>query len=89
MDEGIEYSVSDSDIYFFEGGRIMENKKTNWGLIIGVVIATVAVISAGAFIAVKILKKKKCNCCDELDDADICVLDDDADDISILSADAE
>lgn len=72
----------------------MENKKTNWGLIIGVIIATVAVLSAGAYLALRILKKKKCTCCDEeLDDADICVLDDeDAEDIAVLAeeeADAE
>ncbi len=57
----------------------MEEKKTNWGLIIGIIVATVAVLAAGAFIAVKLLKKKECDCCcceDELDDADICVLED-------------
>lgn len=55
----------------------MEEKKTNWGVIIGVVIATVAVLAAGAFIAVKLIKKKKAACQCELDDEDICVLDDD------------
>ena len=79
---------------YFKGGRIMKENKTNWGLIIGVVIATVAVLSAGAYLALRILKKKKCACCDdELDDVDICVLDDeDADDIAVLTveeADAE
>ena len=54
-----------------------ENKKTNWGVVIGIVAATVAVLAAGAFIAIKIMKKKKaCKCCDELEDCDICVLDD-------------
>ena len=68
----------------------MENKKTNWGLVIGVVIATVAVLSAGAYIALKLLKKKDCECCccceEELDDADICVLedDDDIDDLELV-----
>ncbi len=65
----------------------MENKKTNWGLIIGVIVATVAVLAAGAYIALKLLKKKECDCCcceDELDDADICVLeDDDIDDLDL------
>lgn len=53
-------------------------KKTNWGAIIGIIIATVAVLAAGAFIALKLLKKRECccECCDELDDADICVLED-------------
>ncbi len=52
-------------------------KKTNWGLVIGIVATTVAVLAAGAFIAVKIMKKKKASkCCDELEDCDICVLDD-------------
>lgn len=55
----------------------MENKKTNWGLVIGIIVATVAVLAAGAFLALKLLKKKGCcDCCDELDDADICVLED-------------
>lgn len=69
----------------------MENKKTNWGLVIGVVIATVAVLAAGAYIAMKLLKKKDCDCdcccCEEeLDDADICVLedDDDIDDLELV-----
>ncbi len=65
----------------------MEEKKTNWGLVIGIVAATVAVLAVGAFIAYKLLKKKKqceCGCCDELDDADICVLeDDDIDDLEL------
>ena len=50
----------------------MENKKTNWGLIIGIVAATVAVLAAGAFLAVKLLQKKKCECEEcELDECDI------------------
>ncbi len=65
----------------------MEEKKTNWGLIIGIIVATVAVLAAGAFIALKLLKKKECDCCcceDELDDADICVLEDeDIDDLEL------
>ena len=58
----------------------MENKKTNWGLVIGVIVATVAVLAAGAYLALKLLKKKECccDCCEELDDADICVLEDEA-----------
>ena len=53
-----------------------EKKKVNWGLVIGIVVATVAVLAAGAFIAYKLLKKKQAEreeC--ELDDCDICVLD--------------
>lgn len=53
-----------------------ENKKTNWGVVIGIVIATVAVLGAGVFIAVKLLNKKKADSC-KLEDDDICVLDDD------------
>ena len=41
----------------------MENKKTNWGLVIGIIVATVAVLAAGAFLALKLLKKK--GCCDK------------------------
>ena len=79
---------------YFQGGWIMKDNRTNWGVIIGVVIATVAVLSAGAYLALRILKKKECLCCDEeFDDADICVLEDeDADDIAVLTveeADAE
>ena len=52
-------------------------KKTNWGVIIGVVIATVAVLAAGAYLAMKFLKKTKCECDEcECDDCDICVLND-------------
>ena len=56
----------------------MENKKTNWGAVIAIVLVTVAVLTCGVYIALKVLKKKKKACCceDELDDADICVLDD-------------
>ena len=65
-----------------------ENKKTNWGVVIGIVAATVAVLAAGAFIAIKIMKKKKAGkCCDELEDCDICVLDDE--DKTAEEADAE
>ena len=69
----------------------MENKKTNWGLVIGVVIATIAVLAAGPYLAMKLLKKKDCECCcceEELDDADICVLedDDDIDDLELVDA---
>ena len=54
----------------------MENKNTNWGLVIGVVVATIAVLAVGALFAVKLLKKKNACCCgDELCDEDICVLD--------------
>ena len=64
----------------------MENKKTNWGVIIGVVVATIAVLAVGAIFAVKLLKKKKACCCDdELCDEDICVLDDEIE----LEAEAE
>ena len=54
-----------------------EKKSVNWGVVIGIVVATVAVLAVGVFIAVKLLKKKKAaldEC--ELDDCDICVLDD-------------
>ena len=58
------------------GGTTMEEKKTNWGVIIGVVVATIAVLAVGAVFAIKLLKKKKACCCeDELCDEDICVLD--------------
>lgn len=70
----------------------MENKKTNWGLVIGVVIATIAVLAAGAYLAMKLLKKKDCECCcceEELDDADICVLEDDEDIDELELVDAE
>ena len=64
----------------------MENKKTNWGVVIGIVIATVAVLTCGVVIALKLLKKKKACCCEEeLDEADICVLDDEIE----LEAEAE
>ena len=64
----------------------MENKRTNWGLIVGVIIATVAVLSAGAYLALTILKKKNCTCCEEeLDDADICVLEDEAEEIVVVT----
>ena len=65
----------------------MENKKTNWGVVIGIVVATVAVLTCGVVIALKLLKKKKACCCceEELDDADICVLDDEIE----LDAEAE
>ena len=66
----------------------MEEKKTNWGVIIGVVVATVAVLTCGVILAVKLLKKKKaaaCCCDEELDDADICVLEDEIE----LEAEAE
>ena len=54
----------------------MEGKKTNWGVVIGVVIATIAILGIGAIFAIKLLKKKKACCCeDELCDEDICVLD--------------
>ncbi len=60
-----------------EDKKMEEKKNVNWGLIIGVVVATVAVLAAGAFIAVKLLKKKQSECDEcELDDCDICVLDD-------------
>jgi hypothetical protein len=66
----------DTSIPIFTGGITMGEKKTNWGVIIGVVIATVAVLAVGAVLAVKLLKKKKACCCDdELCDEDICVLD--------------
>ena len=70
----------------------MENKKTNWGLVIGVVIATIAVLAAGAYLAMKLLKEKDCECCcceEELDDADICVLEDDEDIDELELVDAE
>ena len=65
----------------------MEEKKTiNWGVVIGIVIATVAVLTCGVVIALKLLKKKKACCCEEeLDEADICVLDDEIE----LEAEAE
>jgi len=65
----------------------MEDKKTNWGVVIGIVVATVAVLTCGAFLAIKLLKKKKACCCceEELDDADICVLEDEIE----LEAEAE
>ena len=64
----------------------MENKKTNWGVVIGIVIATVAVLTCGVVIALKLLKKKKACCCEEeLDEADICVIDDEIE----LEAEAE
>ena len=53
-----------------------EKKNVNWGLVIGIVVATVAVLAVGVFIAVKLLKKRKANEECELDDCDICVLDD-------------
>ena len=54
----------------------MNEKNTNWGLVIGVVVGTIAVLAAGAFFAIKLLQKKNACCCeDELCDEDICVLD--------------
>lgn len=66
-----------------------EKKSVNWGLIIGIIAATVAVLAAGAFLAVKLLKKKQCECDEcELDDCDICVLDD-CDECVEVETDAE
>ncbi len=63
-----------------------DNKKTNWGVVIGIVVATVAVLTCGVILALKLLQKKKACCCEEeLDDADICVLDDEIE----LEAEAE
>lgn len=65
----------------------MEEKRTNWGVILGVVVTTVAVLACGVVLALKLLKKKEACCCceDELDDSDICVLDDEIE----LEAEAE
>ena len=68
----------------------MENKKTNWGLIIGIVVTTVAVLAAGAFLALKLLQKKKCECEEcELDESDICVLEDECEECVADEATAE
>ena len=54
-----------------------EKKNVNWGVVIGIVIGTVALLATGAFIAYKLLKKKQAKRAEcELDDCDICVLDD-------------
>ena len=67
---------SETHQFYLHGGTAMEEKKTNWGVIIGVVVATIAVLAVGAIFAIKLLKKKKACCCeDELCDEDICVLD--------------
>ncbi|MBE6599615.1 MAG: Trep_Strep domain-containing protein [Ruminococcaceae bacterium] len=66
-----------------------EKKSVNWGLIIGIIVATVAVLAAGAFLAIKLLNKKECDCDEcELDDCDICVLDD-CDECVEVETDAE
>ncbi|MBQ8388475.1 MAG: hypothetical protein IJX46_06095 [Clostridia bacterium] len=69
-----------------------EKKSTNWGVIIGVIVATVAVLAAGAFLALKLLKKKKACCCEEgeLEECDICVLDDECEEcVDAEEVDAE
>ena len=64
-----------------------EKKSVNWGLVIGIAAATVAVLAIGVFIAVKLLKKKKAEADEcELDDCDICVLDDCDDCVEVEAA---
>ena len=70
--------------------KMEEKKGLNWGVIVGIIVATVAVLAAGAYLALKLLKKKECCCEDgELEECDICVLDECEECAEAEEADAE
>ena len=85
--------------------KFFQKKSTNYGKIIAITLAAVAGVCAVAFVVYKLIKKYTdefvCDCDDlldecececeecELDECDICVLDDECEECAAAEADAE